>query len=213
MKQSGPAPVIDAEPSTASHDVLAWNRLRAADPDALTELFDRHSPAVYNFAFRRTASWSNAKDVMQATFVGLWRRAASGDLPALEHPTALPWLLGVADRESRGIHRSLLRRGRLQQRLESIAPGEPHVADHADLVAQQLDDERRMARVREAVRVLPTHQRVVLELVVWSGLSIAETASTLGIPEGTVKSRLSRAKNRLGAQLGPDPTTSTSEDR
>ncbi|MGI3779722.1 MAG: RNA polymerase sigma factor, partial [Janthinobacterium lividum] len=164
----------------------------------------------------RTASWSNAKDVTQATFVALWRRAAAGDLPALQQSTALPWLLGVADRESRGLYRSLLRRSRLQQRLESIAPEGQHVADHADLVAQRLDDERRMARVRAAVRVLPTHQRVVVELVVWSGLSVSETASTLAIPEGTVKSRLSRAKDRLGAQLGADPTTtttSTSEDR
>ncbi|MGI3784384.1 MAG: RNA polymerase sigma factor, partial [Janthinobacterium lividum] len=64
-------------------------------------------------------------------------------------------------------------------------------------------------------RILPTHQRVVIELVVWSGLSLAETASALAIPEGTVKSRLSRAKQRLGAQLGAEPTTTTttSENR
>ncbi|MGI3781523.1 MAG: RNA polymerase sigma factor, partial [Janthinobacterium lividum] len=101
MKQPGPTPVIDVELTTAGHDVVLWARLRTADPEALTELFARHSPAVYNFAFRRTASWSNAKDVTQATFVALWRRAAAGDLPALQQSTALPWLLGVADRESR----------------------------------------------------------------------------------------------------------------
>jgi len=212
MKQLRAAPITDVEPCTASHDVVLWSRLRAAEPDALTDLFTRHSPAVYNFAFRRTASWSSAKDVVQATFVALWRKAAAGNLPALEHPTALPWLLGAADRESRGLYRSLSRRHRLQQRLESVTAGDQHVADHAELVAQQLDDERQMTRVREAVRVLPTHQRVVVELLVWSGLSVAETASTLGIPEGTVKSRMSRAKNRLGAQLSTDPAT-TSEDR
>ena len=216
MKHSGPAPDIDAKLSIASHDVMLWARLRTADPDALTELFDQHSGAVYNFAFRRTASWSDAKDVTQSTFLAVWRRAAVGSLPSLEHPSALPWLLGVADRESRGVYRSLVRRGRLQQRLESIGPLEQHMADHAELVVQQLDDARQMTQVRDAVRVLPTHQRVVVELVIWSGLSVAETASALAISEGTVKSRLSRAKRGLGAQLGAqlrsDPTTPTNSE-
>ena len=52
-----------------------WERLRLADEQALTDLFHRHSDAVYNFAFRRTASWSQAEDVVQLTFTALWRRA------------------------------------------------------------------------------------------------------------------------------------------
>ena len=188
-------------PVTEGDDVVLWARLGAADPVALTELFDRHSGAVYNFAFRRTASWSSAEEITQATFLTLWRRAAAANLPVLEHPTALPWLLGVADREDRGAYRGLLRRRRLQQRLDSVQPSEEYEADHADTVTQRLDDERRMADVRRAVRVLPAHQRVVVELVVWAGLSGAEAAATLGIAEGTVKSRLSRAKARLGTLL------------
>ena len=70
-------------------------------------------------------------------------------------------------------------------------------------MTERLDDERRMTQVRAAVRVLPRHQRVVVELVVWSGLSLAETATALGVAEDTVKSRLSRAKARLGVVLAP----------
>lgn len=183
-----------------------WSELREGDPTALTALFDLHADAVHTFAFRRTASWSSAEDITQATFLTAWRRAAAGDLPLLDHPTALPWLLGVADHESRSLYRGALRRRRLQQRIVATRADEPGTADHAAAVAERLDDERQMARVREAVRVLPAHQRVVVELVVWSGLSLAQAASALGVAEGTVKSRLSRAKSRLGAELSaPTP--------
>lgn len=52
-----------------------WDRPRSADEDAFRELFMRHSTAIYNFCFRRTASWSVAEDATQATFATLWRRA------------------------------------------------------------------------------------------------------------------------------------------
>ena len=196
----------------APPDVETWARLREADPDALASLFNRHVDAVYNFAFRRTASWASADDVTQATFLTTWRRASAGSLPELDHQTALPWLLGVADHESRDLYRGLLRRQRLHQRLDSVRPSKQHETDHAESVTQQLHDEQQMARIREAVRVLPAHQRVVVELVVWSRLSVAETASALGVAEGTVKSRMSRAKRRLGAALTPT-THAFEEDR
>ena len=186
-------------------DVELWSSLVSHDPSGLAGLFDRHAQAVYNFAFRRTTSWASAEDVTQATFLTLWRRAAAGQLPPLEHPSALPWLLGVADRESRRVHRTLLRRRRLQHRLDGVHPTESPGSDHAEAVSQRLDDQRRMAQVRDAVRVLPAHQRVIVELVVWSGLSLREAATALGVAEGTVKSRLSRAKSRLKVQLSsPD---------
>lgn len=211
MRQSSgpPATTADAgvlaDPGRADEDL--WSDLRDADPSALTALFDRHADTVHTFAFRRTASWSSAEDITQATFLTTWRRAAARDLPRLDHPTALPWLLGVADHESRSLYRAALRRRRLQQRLDTVPVADLDAADHATAVAERLDDERQMGRVRAAVRVLPAHQRVVVELVVWSGLSLAEAASALGVAEGTVKSRLSRARRRLGAQLSTtDPT-------
>ncbi|MGI3781023.1 MAG: RNA polymerase sigma factor [Janthinobacterium lividum] len=213
MRHPEPVPAADADADerAGSADAVVWARLRLSDPNALTEVFDRYARPVYNFAFRRTASWASADDVTQATFVTVWRRAAAQDLPPLEHPTALPWLLGVADRESRGVIRSLGRRRRLQQRLDSVGQTDPFEADHADEVTDRLDDERRMAQVRDAVRVLPDHQRVVVELVVWTGLSLAEAATALGVAEGTVKSRLSRARARLGEQLGPASDLSLEE--
>ncbi len=62
----------------AESDEATWSRLCVGDPEALTEIYERHVDTVYNFAFRRTASWSVAEDAVQATFSTLWRRARGG---------------------------------------------------------------------------------------------------------------------------------------
>src|SRR3954447_26285409 len=97
-----------------------WNRLRSADQHALTDLFHRHSDAVYNFAFRRTSSWSAAEDVVQATFTALWRRARSGSVDELTLESARPLLLVMAGYECRNVHRSSRRQAALTDRIELI---------------------------------------------------------------------------------------------
>lgn len=174
-----------------------WDALRAGDSGALAQLFDRHGKAVYNFAFRRTSSWATADDVLQATFTTVWRRAADDRLEPLTRDTALPYLVTVAGYECANHVRSSSRWTAAVRRAESPLME----ADHADAVADRLDDERRMAAVRRAVRRLPRAQREALELVVWSELSVADAAAVLGVAEGTVKSRVSRAKQHLRGVL------------
>ena len=70
--------------SIRADDSDLWSRLSAMDPEAIGLLFDRHSKAVYNFAFRRTASWSTAEEIVQATLTTVWRKAAERSLPALD---------------------------------------------------------------------------------------------------------------------------------
>jgi RNA polymerase sigma-70 factor, ECF subfamily len=76
--------------------------------------------------------------------------------------------------------------------------------DHADTVADQIDSEHRIAAVRAALRQLSRHERDTVELVYWADLTIAETATVLGVAPGTVKARLSRARRRLPALLNPE---------
>ena len=195
--------VLSPDPGVpGATDGALWAALVAGDADGLAGLFDRHARAVYNFAFRRSGSWSSAEEVVQATFVTVWRRSVAGSLPGLEHATALPWLLGVADLESRNRQRSSSRRRRLRDRVQ-LLEGQPNAADLADEVSGRLDDERRMADLRRAVEVLPPHERMVVELVTWAGLTTAEAATTLGVAEGTVKSRMARARKRLAVLLTP----------
>lgn len=200
---AGPFPCVTLPPTmtptpkgadvTATSDD-AWERLRAGDPAGLTAVYEDHVDAVHRFAFRRTASLASAEDVVQATFASVWRLAQRGRLPALELPTPRPFLLRVAGNECRNLGRSLRRRAALQERLHLREV----THDHADAVSARVDDERRMAQVRRALAGLPASQREAIELVHWEGLTVTQAAHTLGVAEGTIKSRLSRARRRLG---------------
>jgi RNA polymerase sigma-70 factor, ECF subfamily len=177
-----------------------WRRLCTGDADALTAVYERYVDAVYNFAFRRTASWSVAEEAVQATFTTLWRRARDGALSPLRLPSARPLLLTMAGHECANLQRAQRRRHALLRRLRPS----PDTVDHAPQVAERLDDELRMSEVRRAMRRLPGSQQEAIELVVWAELSVAEAADALGVAEGTVKSRLSRGRKRLAGLLRVD---------
>ncbi len=184
----------------ADSDGDLWRGLCLGDPEALAGIYDRHVDAVYTFAFRRTASWSMAEDAVQATFATLWRRAREGALTPLRLHTARPLLLTMAGYECANLRRSQRRRAALLLRLRPS----PDTIDHAPQVAERLDDERRMSDVRRALRRLPRSQQEAIELVAWAELSVAEAAAELGVAEGTVKSRLSRGRQRLAGLLRVD---------
>src|SRR4051812_50125054 len=78
-------------------------RIRAGDPDAFAELYDQCARSVYNHAFRLTADWSVAEDVMAATFMEAWRRRTSIEA---EGGSLRPWLLGIATNVARSHYRS-----------------------------------------------------------------------------------------------------------
>ncbi len=182
---------------TGPSDAQLWDRIRRGDDDALGALFDRHADAVHAFAFRRTASWTAAEDVVQTTFLTTWRRLRARDPGPLQGTSARGWLLVVAANECRTSHRTAARLRTLLDRVPDPGP----TPDHAEDVTERLVAEQRMAAVRSAVRRLPRHERDTLELVTWSGLTIAETAAALGVPEGTVKARLHRARRRLAGLI------------
>ena len=166
-------------------------RLRAGDPNAYGELFDAYSRAVYNHAFRLTGDWSAAEDVMALTFLEAWRLRERIDA---EGGSLRPWLLGVATNTARNLNRSARRR---RQLLASLPRPEAVQADFADDADARMDDARRLAAVHTALRGLRRTEREVLALCVWSELGYAEAAEALGLPVGTVRSRLSRARAKL----------------
>lgn len=196
---AGLAPV----PSTEPTDGELWEGLRDAVEADFAALFRRYHKAVYNFAFRSTASWSQAEDLTQATFTALWRRASAGTVEPLQRDSALPILLAMARNEVLNSSRSRARGLRLVERVGS------HAERDEDNVDTWVAQEGGMARVRAVLERLPESQRTVIELVAWSGLDMQECADVLGVPVGTVKSRLSRARARLAttevaALLGGD---------
>lgn len=181
-------------------DRVLWARASAGDEQAFGALFDRHAKAVYNHCFRLTASWAAAEDHLQNTFLLAWRKR---DRLRLEHDSALPWLLAVATNVVRSHRRTVARRLRLFRRF----PAEQAVPDHADQVAERVDDQRRMAVLLAAVEELPRSEREALAMCVWSGVSYADAAAVLGIAEVSVRARVSKAKARLTRRLGTPSVT------
>lgn len=171
-------------------DSELWDRAVAGERDCFGVLFDRHARRVYNHCFRRTASWADAEELTSAVFVEAWRRRR--EVRPVDD-SALPWLLGVANNLVRNHRRSL---GRHRAALVRLPPpgAQP---DPADDVAGRLADEAQMRRVLAQVERLAPRDQEVLSLCAWSGLSYQEAAEVLGIPVGTVRSRLARARARL----------------
>jgi RNA polymerase sigma-70 factor, ECF subfamily len=165
-------------------------RVRAGDPDAFGMLFEGHSRAVYNLGFRLTANWSIAEEVVSLTFLEAWRRR---DQVEPGGGSLRPWLLGIAVNVSRNTARASRRHEAAMSRLRPPPP----VPDHAEEVAGRLDDAAQLRQVERALAGLGQAERELIALCVWSGLDYGTAARTLGIPVGTVRSRLSRARRKL----------------
>lgn len=166
-------------------------RLRAGEPAAFAELFDRYARGVYNHAFRLTADWSTAEDVMATTFMEAWRLRDRIDA---EGDSLRPWLLGIATNTARNQIRG---NRRYRRAALATAATETDVPDHADGVSEQIDEQHELAVVLRALATLRRPEREVIALCVGEGLDYEAAAKALGIPVGTVASRLSRARRKL----------------
>jgi RNA polymerase sigma-70 factor (ECF subfamily) len=132
---------------------------------------------------------------MSTTFLHAWRRREDMK-PGTDGP--VPWLYGIA---ANLVRRHLRSAGRHRAALARLsAPrDEP---DPSEDVAGRLDDENRVDRILAVLRSLPEGDQELFVLCVWQELSYQQAAAALGIPVGTVRSRLSRARNRLRLALG-----------
>ncbi|HEY1175601.1 MAG TPA: RNA polymerase sigma factor, partial [Phytomonospora sp.] len=167
-------------------------RVRSGDPDAFRELVAEHARAVYNHGFRLTGNWSTAEDVASLTFLEAWRLRER--VAAEEGPASLrPWLLGIATNVARNIRRAARRHDGAMIRV----PLSTAVPDIADAITDRAADRQRLALTMAAMKKLRKAEREVIALVVWAELDYTEAAEALGVPVGTVRSRLSRARAKL----------------
>ncbi|MFJ6740728.1 RNA polymerase sigma factor [Streptomyces sp. NPDC091279] len=164
--------------------------IRAGNPETFAALYEEHAKPIYNHAFRLTGDWSTAEEVLSETFLTAWRTRHTVDP---EGGPLHPWLYGIATNKARNANRGT---GRRLAFLARRPPPDP-VPDIAEATAGRVDDTRQLAALKRALAGLRRQEREVLALCVWSGLDYAEAAEALGIPIGTVRSRLSRARSRL----------------
>ncbi|MEV4254792.1 RNA polymerase sigma factor [Spirillospora sp. NPDC049652] len=171
-------------------ELSARARIRAGDPAAFGDLFDEHARAVYRYAVRVTGDWTAAEDIVSLTFLEAWRlrEKIQPDGESLR-----PWLFGIATNVLRNASRSARRHEAALNRM----PRRDEVADFADELVDRLADAEELAAARTALGRLRKAEREVFTLCVWAGLNYTEAAAALGVPVGTVRSRLSRARTRL----------------
>jgi RNA polymerase sigma-70 factor (ECF subfamily) len=189
-----PAHVSSHPPRTAEP---AEDRLliaaRAGDAGAYAQLVALHQGVAFRTAYLVTGSAADAEDAAQDGFVKAWL--------ALDRFRAgapfRPWLLQIVVNEARNRRRAAGRRAGLALRLA----GEPDVESSPE--ADTLADEQRRT-LRNAVATLREEDQLVIAARYFLGLSEAEAATALGWRRGTVKSRLSRALERLRAELGEE---------
>ncbi|HZN21519.1 MAG TPA: RNA polymerase sigma factor [Gaiellaceae bacterium] len=186
---------IGHERAVEVDDSVLWSRARTGDSEAFGILFERHARTIYNFCFRRVGSWPVAEDLVSIVFLEAWRRI-NKPLPSGKE---LPWLLGIATNVVRNRRRAERRHAAALSRVPEPRP-EPSFSDDSD---QRVDDEELIGRAIALVARLPRREQEVFVLCAWSELSYEDAATALGIPVGTVRSRLSRARARL-RELDPD---------
>lgn len=163
---------------------------RAPTAGAVGAMFDEHAPAVFAFAARRIGR-DLAQDVTADTFRVAVESAGSFD-PS--RGSSRSWLLGIAANHIRRYWRSESRRLAALARLPVGDGDDAHASSE-----QRLDAQRRLPQLLEAVAALPAADRDLLTLVAWERVSYREAADALGIPVGTVASRLNRIRALLAS--------------
>ncbi|MFV2175747.1 RNA polymerase sigma factor [Actinomadura sp. LOL_016] len=177
-------------------------RRSATEPECFAALFDRHYTAIHGYAARRLGP-TIADDVAAETFLIAFDRRDRYDPSRAD---VRPWLYGIASNLIARHHRAEAR----QYRALARAGTRDVEAGHADRVAGRLDAQAARGPLARALRKLPRGDRDVLLLVAWADLGVREAAEALGIPAGTARSRLHRARTKIRAALGD--TTELRED-
>ncbi|MEJ3743931.1 RNA polymerase sigma factor [Actinomycetes bacterium KLBMP 9797] len=163
-------------------------RVAGGDSGALASLYERHGGRLFGYVHRLAGDRMTAEEILQDTMVAVWRSAGS----YAGQSRVTTWLFGVARRQA-------------YNRLRGTPP--PTAVEPADVPDAALGpDELAIAAaggtpVAEAVGRLPDHHREVVGLVFVAGLPLAEAAEVLGVPVGTVKSRLHHARAALVRML------------
>src|SRR5215211_286149 len=195
--EEGPA---GRRPLTLAGESSLRRRLVARDEQALVELIDVASPWLLGITQGMLSDADEAREVVLETFATAWDRIGSmGD----EHEALLPWLMRIA--RNRAIDR-LRRRRRFRLKLaRAEAAGElpPDQVGAVEVNEAAQPGWHVHRSVHAALDVLPPDQREAVRLAYFQGLTHSEIAARLGIPMGTVKTRLRLAFDKLRTALAP----------
>jgi RNA polymerase sigma-70 factor, ECF subfamily len=173
----------------ADEDLIS--QVEAGDTEAFAGLYDRHGRSAYSLAYRMMGERQAAEDLVQDSFIKVWRSARSY---RAERGSVRTWILSIT--HNRGIDhlRSTASRRRTQDRVEMSA----QTTQPSEAFAETWRNSQR-GQVQEALKTLPEEQLKILELAYYSGYTQAEIAQMLDIPLGTVKGRIRLGMKKLKA--------------
>jgi RNA polymerase sigma factor (sigma-70 family) len=161
-------------------------------PDEFAHLFDRHARAVQGYLLRRVPS-SAADDLLASTFLTAFEKRHRFDA---SYDDARPWLLGIATNHIRAHQRSETRGWGIVKRVTAQLGGSSH-EDQVESLVERVDAQREASALSSVLSTLSEGDRDALLLFAWEDLSYSEISVALGIPIGTVRSRLNRARRLL----------------
>ncbi len=166
-----------------------------SEPQAFEVIFDRHFAAVHRYAVGRVGL-QDAADVVAETFTRAFDRRVRF---RPDRPSALPWLFGIAANVTRERARRTDRGHRATTRL--AAPIDSITEPFENALTERVDAQRLRPELLAALRLLSDDEYALLMLAGESEMSYQEMADTLGIPVGTVRSRLARARRRVRSAI------------
>jgi RNA polymerase sigma-70 factor (ECF subfamily) len=163
---------------------------KGLDDSALRLLYERHAPAMLRLLRRLTSNQAVAEEILQEAWVAVWQSAGGYRADS----SVRAWLLGVARRQA---HNRIRRKEVLAVELdEAVAVADPDEDVEARVLAKAGHEE-----VMSRILALPEHLREVVILALVDELPYKDVSTVLGIPVGTVKSRMAHARARLSAAL------------
>jgi RNA polymerase sigma-70 factor (ECF subfamily) len=192
LRIEAPRTAPDGAPTLvpAASDEALIARIAAGDKLAMRALFARHHLRIYRFVLRFVRHPQLAEDLISDVFLDVWRHAAKFEARS----TAATWLLGIARFKALS---SLRRRGDAQLDAATAAA----IKDTGDDPEVTIRKQQHGEILRDCLaRISPDHREIV-DLVYYQGMTIGEVAEIVGIPEGTVKTRMFHARRQLSALL------------
>jgi RNA polymerase sigma-70 factor, ECF subfamily len=166
-----------------------------------TEIFEAYHSGVHAYLVGRVGERELARDLLQETFLRVWRRL--DEVGALPPPRRQAWIFTVARNLVTDAYRArATREATVQTLAHQVVAVSRAVAVDDDTPAAQVERNELMNDVRTAVRTLPEELRVILAMHAVGDLTSAQIGEALGQPAGTVRYKLARARRALAAALG-----------
>lgn len=178
-----------------AEDEVLVQEIARGDTDAFRKLFQRYYPRVHAFVLRRLGDSASAEDTTVETFAELWRTAKR--FRGESRPST--WIYGIAHFKALAARRAAGRNKR--SKVISVDFETLSRAPADEDLGQQIEAREEVRRVRLAIQSLPQRYRQVIELAFFENVPYGEIARRLGMAEGTVKTQVSRARDRLRRQL------------